>query len=411
MSSNTAKEARLAEYQQRRKVESLRQQLYSQPNPSSAPDLLQALLDAEEELHKLEEERLAKEPAKDRGMLLDTEKGQKPGGIMLGADTTGVDAQVLLRQSHVPTGIVHLLDGEETPLVTFKVRYVGDEYMRLRLTSFVEGYSAKAIDTIELSDPEPVEINQLPTFFPERIGTVNEMTRATLHIRIDDLDGATEQQSTFPIWLLARTSAYLGVEDPATDGWIDLTPYLAAWVTPNAPVVMRILRAAAELHPNRRIVGYQIGPEGVEDQVKAIFQAVKSEGIVYVNSVLSLGATKGEYMQRVRLPRESIVTRSANCVDGTVLMASVLEAASLNPGIVLVPGHALLAWETEDGGGQWDYLETTMIGTQDYETAHKAGQVMGERQKSFAEKLGDPRYFQLLSLPDLRAQRGIVPME
>lgn len=412
MADSTLTEAMFVEHQQRRRVELLRQQLYAQSDPSASPQLIQALMDAEEELHKLEKERLAQEPAQDRGVLLDVgDKGEKPGGILLGADTTGVDVQVLLRQSHVPTGIVHLFEANETPLVTFRIKYTGDEYVRLRLTSFVEGYSAQAIDTIELFYQQSVEIRQLPTFFPDRIRYVNEMTRATLHICIDDLDGATEQQSTFPIWLLARTSAYLGIVDPATRDWIDLTPYLGAWVTPHAPVVMKLLRRAADMHPDQHIAGYQVGHEGIKEQVKAIFEALKTKGIVYVNSVLTFGATKGEYMQRVRLPRESIKDKSANCIDGTVLMASILEAASLNPGIVLIPGHAFLAWETQDGNDQWDYLETTMIGSHDFRAAHKAGQAMAKRQKNLAERLNAPRHFRLLSLPDLRVRRGIMPME
>lgn len=412
MSDNALAKTRLAEYQQRRRVELLRQQLYAQPDPSVSPQLMQTLMDAEEEWHRLEEARRTQEQTKGRGVLLKTGgEDEKPGGVVLGADTTGIDAEVLLRMSHVPTGIVHLLNADRTPLVTFHVRYTGREFVRLRLASFVEGYSAHVIDTVELRADQSAEINQLATFFPDRVKHVTELTRATLHIVIDDLDRKTEQESTFPIWLLARTSAYLGVADPATGDWVDLTPKLAAWATPNAPAVMKLLRRAADMHPDQHIVGYQVSPEGVEEQVKAIFEAVKAEGIVYVNSVLSFGATEGEYMQRVRLPRESIENKSANCIDGTVLMASVLEAASLNPGIVLVPGHAFLAWETQDGNDQWDYLETTMIGSHDFQAAHKAGQVMGEWQKALAERLENPRYFRLLSLPDLRARHGITPME
>ncbi len=412
MSDNALAKAKLTEHRQRRKVELLRQQLYAQPDPSQSPELSQVLRQAEEELHRLEKERRTKEQVKGRGVLLDTGgEGEKPGGIMLGPDTTGIDAQVLLRLSHVPTGIVHLLHAERTPLVTFRVSYTGDEYVRLRLISFVERYSAQAIDTVELFADQSVEINQLPTFFPDRIEPVTELTRATLHIRIDDLDGKTEQQSSFPIWLLARTSAYNGVEDPTTGKWIDLSVYYAAWVTPNAPEVMQVLRRAADLHPDRQIVGYQVGAEGVEEQVKAIFNALKAEDIVYINSVLSFGATRGEYMQRVRLPRESIENKSANCIDGTVLIASVLEAASLNPGIVLVPGHAFVAWETQDGNGQWDYLETTMIGKHEFEAAHKSGQIQAKRQKALFDQVKDSYYFQLLSLPDLRARYGITPME
>jgi hypothetical protein len=412
VSEDALAKARLAEYRQRRRVELLRQQLYAQPDPSQSSELSQALRQAEEVLYRLEKERQAKEGGKRQGVLLDTGgAGEKPGGIMLGPDTTEIDAQVLLRMSHVPTGIVHLLHAERTPLVTFSINNTGDEYVRLRLNSFVEGYSAQAVDTVELLPDQSVEIRQLPTFFPDRIRPVTELTRATLHIRIDDLDGKTEQQSSFPIWLLARTSAYNGVEDPLTGEWIDLSVFYAAWVTPNAPEVMQVLRRAADLHPDRKIVGYQADPDGIKEQVKTIFDALKAEDILYVNSVLSFGATRGEYTQRVRLPRESIANRSANCLDGTVLVASVLEAASLNPGIVLVPGHAFVAWETQDGNGQWDYLETTMIGSHEFEVAHESGQRQARQQKALFDQIQDPYYFQLLPIPDLRARYGITPME
>jgi hypothetical protein len=413
MSDTALAKARLAEYRQRRRVELLRQQLYAQPDPIAVPELAQALMEAEAELHRLEVAMREQVQTKGRGVLLDTgEEGEKPGSIMLGAETTGVDAKVLLRMCHVPTGIVHLLDARRTPLVTYRLQYMGREYVRLRLSSCVEGYSARAVDTIELrSGDEPLEIHQLPTFFSDCLEPIREMTRATLHIVIDDLDGKTEQESTFPIWLLARNSAYNGVEDPSTGEWVDLTVYYGAWVTPNAPEVMQLLRRAADLHPDRQIVGYQEDASGVEEQVRAIFAALKTVGIVYINSVLAFGATKGEYLQRVRLPRESLAHKSANCIDGTVLMGSVLEAASLNPALVLVPGHAFLAWETEVGSGEWDWLETTMIGSHDFEAAHQSGRATAQLYQTLAEKTGSKDSFRLLPLPRLRAEFGITPME
>lgn len=410
MSTRSLQEARLAEYRQRRAVELLRQQLYAQPDPSSATQLSQALADAEDELRRLTEKRRKREPA-DQGLLLTTGQADRPGGSIMGAQTTHVDAQVLLRMSHVPTGIVHLLDPGRHPLVTFKIKYTGDEYVRLRLTSFVEGYSAHAVSTIELFADQEAEIGQLPTFFPGALEEITELTRATLHILIDNLDAKTEQESTFPIWLLARSSAYNGIEDPATGKFTDLSAYYAAWVTPNAAEVMQLLRRAAELHPRRTIVGYQVDKAGVEAQVRAIFEALKAEGIVYVNSILTFGAGKGEYMQRVRLPRESLATKSANCVDGTVLMASLLEAASLNPALVFVPGHAFVAWETQDGNGQWDYLETTMISTHDFEAAQRSGRAQAQHWEQEARTRRDPNYFLRLALPQLRAIEGITPME
>jgi hypothetical protein len=398
-------------YRLRRQVALWRQQLYNRPDPGSDGALVAALAEAEAQLQRLEAARDAGR-GDSGGILLDTGGGgEKPGGIMLGAETTAVDARVLLRQSHVPTGIVHLLDPSKTPLVTFRIRYGGDEYVRLRLSSLVEGYSARAIDTVELLPDDEITIHHLPTFFPHRIRHVNELTRATLHIRIDDLDGATEQHSTFPIWLLARTSAYLGMKDPATGGWIDLLPYLGAWVTPNATGVMRLLRVATTLHPAQQIAGYQVGPAGVAQQVEAIYRSLQQEEIRYIHSALCFGVTEGEYMQRVRLPREALANKSANCIDGTVLMASLLEAASLNPALVLVPGHAFLGWEQGPENGEWDYLETTMIADHDFEAARASARRLAEQQQAQAERLRAPHLFRRLSVAELRTHHQITPME
>ena len=144
--------------------------------------------------------------------------------------------------------------------------------------------------------------------------------------------------------------------------------------------------------------------------MKAIYDALAAEKIVYINSVLAFGATEGTYLQRVRLPAEALKRKSANCLDGTLLMASLLEAASLNPGLVLVPGHAFLAWEMQDGTREWDYLETTMVGTDDFAAAQTAGRRLAEGQRALAERRGNARFFRLLSVPDLRVDAGITPM-
>jgi hypothetical protein len=429
MSTSELDKAKLAEYQQRQLVELLRQQLYSLTNPARFEELSESLVEAETTLRELEAARQSLEQTENRGLLLDSDRQDRGlGGIVMGAETTGIEARVLLRMSHVPTGIVHLFDPKEHPLVTFQVRKAQPPgYVRLRLKSFVEEYSATAIDTIEMEYSEELEeIHQLPTFFPERMRAVNELTRATLHIVIDDLDGATEQESTFPIWLLARTSAYNArVEDPSKGQWVDLSHFYGAWVTPNAPEILQLLRRVADLHPERAITGYlsqtkkvATRTQEVEAQVRAVYNALKAEQILYIRSGLTLGAGEGESMQRARLPREVLATKSANCLDGTLLMASVLEAGSLNPGLTLVPGHAFLAWEKQpadkwEGADEdrWGYVETTMISTDSFEAAQTEGRRQAKYWQGKKAAMGRPWLFRRLSVAELRSRRGIVPME
>ena len=82
--------------------------------------------------------------------------------------------------------------------------------------------------------------------------------------------------------------------------------------------------------------------------------------------------------QRVRLPSESLTGGQANCIDGTVLMASLLEGFSLNPAIVVIPGHAFLGWETWPNSHVWRYLETTMIGTNNFQEACESAENLAQ---------------------------------
>ena len=181
--------------------------------------------------------------------------------------------------------------------------------------------------------------------------------------------------------LLARTSSFNSVVEPETGRPRDLTKYYAAWVTPHVEPIQALVRRAAERVPDRRIWGYQgrPDPEATTTQVKALSDTLKEAGIAYIDSVIDFGAGPGQVTQRTRLPRESLRHRSANCIDGTVLFASLMESASLHAGIVLVPGHAFVAWEKWRGSDEWDYLETTMIGTHDFAAATACGRDLYKR--------------------------------
>src|SRR5207244_6483367 len=121
--------------------------------------------------------------------------------------------------------------------------------------------------------------------------------------------------------------------------------------------------------------------------------------------VIDFGSPAGQATQRTRLPGEALALRSANCIGGTVLMASLLEGASLHAALVFVPGHAFVGWESWDGSDDWQFLETTMIGKQDLGTACRSGQCQYAEYKKY-----NPERLRMHRLRDLR-NRGIWPME
>ncbi len=352
----------------------------------------------------------------------------KVAGMMLGPDTTKLNVETAIKLQPVPTGIYHLLDPDVHPLLTVTVTNLSDEPRRVCVTAFIEGISAKAVRTVEFKRTDrhqPRPISLLPSLLPEPARLITEIQRATVHVIVEIFGSTvdahtrtnvwstlTESHDTFSLMLLSRNSGFNAVEDPQTGQVQDLTRYYGAWVTPNVEAVQALVRLAADRAPDRRIAGYQgrSNPEATSAQVRALFETLRDAGITYVNSVIDFGAGRGQITQRTRLPAESLRHKSANCIDGTVLVASLLEAASLHPAIVLIPGHAFVAWETGDGNDDWDYLETTMIANQPFEAARDRARSLFAKFSADDLPGPDGPLLRLLKLNDLRAA-GIWPME
>src|SRR6185503_5020189 len=67
--------------------------------------------------------------------------------------------------------------------------------------------------------------------------------------------------------------------------------------------------------------------------------------------------------QHVRMIDESINNAQANCVDGSVLLASLLRKIGIEPMLVMVPGHCYLAFHLDEEGKEVAALETTLLGS------------------------------------------------
>jgi hypothetical protein len=401
MSELDADSLRREVQKQNNRVAALRRAVYAQTDPSAADELTARLADAETTLAELEGQARAKAPDAKSG----SDPVSPPMGRMLGSDTTKLNVKPTLNMQPLPTGVYNLLDPETDPLLTLSLENLSRDIRRVCVKAYLEGLSAQDARTVEIKPREKLTLKLLPTLFPERARAITEIQRATLRVQVDDLDGKPESDDSYPIVCLARTASFNAVRRPGSAEMVDLSHYYGAWVTPHAELVQERIRRAVDLVPDRQIWGYQGDPDSVDRQVLALYQSLREAEIAYVNSVIDYGGQAGQATQRTRLPRESIAGRAANCIDGTVLFASLLEGSSLNPALVLVPGHAFVGWEVWDGSDEWKYLETTMIGSQDFEAACKSG----EKQFSDAQKYGRSRLV-VHKLYDLRS-RGIWPME
>jgi len=132
-------------------------------------------------------------------------------------------------------------------------------------------------------------------------------------------------------------------------------------VNENHPWIDNLLKDALATGLCRNFSGYQEGEEGVLRQVNAIWTALQKRGISY-SSIANFTASGGNSYQHVRFIDESISSSQANCIDGSVVLASLLRKIGLNVSIILTPGHAYIAVLKDDGSEYLFAVETTMIG-------------------------------------------------
>jgi hypothetical protein len=138
----------------------------------------------------------------------------------------------------------------------------------------------------------------------------------------------------------------------------------AAYANENHPQIDQILKEAKATGLCNSFHGYQGTEQDVMQQVNSIWVALQRRGITY-SSITNTTPNKGVYAQHVRFLDESINMTQANCVDGSVLMASVLKKIEIKTSLVLVPGHCYLAFYSQDPakGGKLYGLETTKLGS------------------------------------------------
>ena len=133
------------------------------------------------------------------------------------------------------------------------------------------------------------------------------------------------------------------------NGLQSIPEILAAFVTPNHPVVESVLSDAAGIlgiwTGNTAISGYQSrDPQRVAFTAAAIYTALQQRNIRYINPPASFEETG----QKIRLPDRIQESRLATCLDLSVLTASCLEQAGLHPLVAITSGHAFVGVWLED---------------------------------------------------------------
>jgi len=148
-----------------------------------------------------------------------------------------------------------------------------------------------------------------------------------------------------------------------------------AFVNEDHPEIDKILKQMLDTKMIDAVLGYQWGPSYVDLQVAALWRVLHERGFQYSSITDNSGynESKGLYSQTVRTFDNSLKTSQANCVDGTVVFASVLKRMGIRPVLITVPGHCFLGYYSNDTTHtDIRFLETTMLSSTAFVSNPKA---------------------------------------
>lgn len=247
----------------------------------------------------------------------------------------------------------------------------------------------------------------------EMAGRTETKTKAVKILGLED----SLTSILMPEWLAAQRRP-AGAERP----WLLTQHLMAAYVNENNPdlaqLVLRLaqiggdapapakgiaarLRQTVAPEPELKFDGYTRGEEAVRVQVRAIYNTLKKLGVRYAK--LSQPSVFGEELatHRIRLPGETLRLRQANCIDGSVLMASLFLRLQLRTYLVINSAHAVVAVGLDPAGKKLLTIETTYLPHQDFDAALGAGE---EVMKAGGKRLD----FAAVPAEDLEDRKGVT---
>jgi hypothetical protein len=231
--------------------------------------------------------------------------------------------------------------------------------------------------------------------------------------------GNEQPRSSSETWIAhqvndCQTSAanlYLSTQGRIKAKPLATTYSFAGYVNENHPLIDGLLKEALNTGHCSAFSGYQNGDEGVYRQVNAIWAALQRRRISYSNIATSTVSGNNAY-QHVRFIDETMTAAQANCIDGSVVLASMLRKIGLNVSIILTPGHAYVAVRKDDDSEFLFGIETTMIGTAGLAQAVEHATVRGPVAiNKILDKLGATEHPQYQEI-NLRIAReiGVQPI-
>lgn len=243
------------------------------------------------------------------------------------------------------------------PVAILTISNASDRPLAQTVSAQIPGWSARAQHSLILGPHSTQTLRISPELLPRAFAN-QEFRRASLDVRAASPQGAEHFFQRRTVFLHSAYDLYWGKS-------FSNAQFIARWVTPHDPSVLRLVAEARRYIRNGRLPGYggsqriDVAPQ-VRSQALAIFQALKRSGVSYVTSIYTFGNFTSD-AQRIRLPQETLTLDTANCVDVSVAFASAVENLGMDPAIIIVPGHAFAGVRLGPESPQWLYLDLTVL--------------------------------------------------
>lgn len=320
------------------------------------------------------------------------------------------DVDVTLVSSVVLSSLLRFCKDLEWPLVKYKLTNKQEKPIRVFITKEITGfpYEIKIPQTVDLQPYDsPPELSWYPPSQLNDEGSFTSAKELQVSIRIDyvcEEKAGTRFMQGYPITLLPPDIIYWAVPDPKKEGKpLPLLDYLVEWAVPVDSIWEKV---NDELHKKPVLnTGYSRGqnPDELVRRIHAILKIKEEGGIRLEYNEYPLDPSLHKYLdngvilQSVRRPERTLsIIHGANCIEGAVLYASLIEAAGLDAAILFsarkdkengkyVDGHALVGWQKEKGSEEYEFLETTVKPYTPFETAIERG---NKRYQAVKKDLG-----------------------
>jgi hypothetical protein len=281
------------------------------------------------------------------------------------------------------------------------------------VSNYMEWTVAKKIPLIQPG--QTVVVNGYPNF-PEKIVEKTTDSKETVKLLVKG-SNVKEIENSFAIPVKGRNEFmynFMPSDEIRTPGeYFENMPLLSCLVTPNDPIIKYLTQQIQE----KVLKGETASVEKKEEEgvrfLQGIYYATLQSHMVYsgtsgvpqtINDVSSI-------IQNIRLPREVITGKTGLCIELSLLYASIMACAGMDPVVYLVPGHAYPGFRMN---GHYYAIESTAIGGEGIggrQSPQKALEAGMKNLNEFIQKsqAGDDRY----TIVDIREaiKNGAVAIE